>query len=363
MSRVQFKILPPVLRPAEPIRICGNIGELGNWNPGEALELTWEEPWHLADMHLPEGIHVEYKLLREGWDTEEVGAFGHIVENHTLIPGEDQIRQHVIANWKDRIPGELTRTSIGSRLLGDEVELLAWLPPGYRSGRRFPLLVMHDGNDLFNPSTCDGSSVDWAVDEWMVRLAEEGAFPPALIVGVCQSEGRIDEDLSRRDEELSLSLKGETYARFIVEELVPFIDRHYATLATPESRILGGASLGALNALHTALTHPGIFSNYICLSTAFEDVTGAPPNASMMLRRLDEVSALPNGIRIFFDYGTLGLDECYEPYHIELGGILRDKGWQAGRQFKIRRAEGSGHDDLSWRFRFPEAVRFLGSHF
>jgi len=360
MNRLEFKILPPVLQPAEPIRICGNLPELGSWLPADALTLDWQEPWHTATLDIPTGFRIEYKILRDDWPNEEVSAFNNILDNHTLIPHQNQIRQHVVANWKDRIPGELTRTTVGSALLGDEVELLVWLPPSYRSSdRRFPVLVLHDGNHLFNPSTCGSSLIDWAVDEWVTRLAMEGAFPEAIVVGICESEGMVNEDLSHRDRELSPSLDGETYARFVIEELVPFLDEHYRTLGTPESRILGGASLGALNALHTAITYPGTFSKYLCLSTAFEDVSGAPPEASAMLQRLESLDRLPDDTRIYFDYGTLGLDECYDPYHVELGGILREKGWKEGDSFAVRRVPGSSHDDLSWRQRLPDALQFL----
>ncbi|MDX2079276.1 MAG: hypothetical protein SFU53_00685 [Terrimicrobiaceae bacterium] len=64
---------------------------------------------------------------------------------------------------------------------------------------------------------------------------------------------------------------------------------------------------------------------------------------------------------MYFDYGSVGLDECFEPYHRDLGSLLREKGWCDGLEFKIRRAVDGRHDELSWRGRIGDALRFLAA--
>jgi len=113
--------------------------------------------------------------------------------------------------------------------------------------------------------------------------------------------------------------------------------------------------------LYTAIHYPGVFSRIACLSTSFEDVTDSPSRDAVQLQALEVEPALPDGVRMYFDYGTLGVDECYEPYHRELGGILRKKGWKNGREFVIQKIQGGSHDELSWRERFGQALRFLAS--
>jgi hypothetical protein len=78
-----------------------------------------------------------------------------------------------------------------------------------------------------------------------------------------------------------------------------------------------------------------------------------------MLRELEGRHSLPEGIRIHFDHGTVGLDECYEPYHRDLGAILRAKGWKDDREFRVTRAQGDSHDPASWRKRLGPALRWL----
>jgi enterochelin esterase-like enzyme len=162
-----------------------------------------------------------------------------------------------------------------------------------------------------------------------------------------------------RDFDLSPELGGAAFAQFVATELLPYLDQHYRTDARQEARLLGGAGLGALNAFHVALAHPGVFGKFACLSTSFEDVSQVLPDQSALLRALEVEPALDKGVRMYFDHGDQGLDECYGGYHALLGGFLREKGWQDGREFTIRQIPSGGHTELSWRERFGEALRFL----
>jgi hypothetical protein len=64
-------------------------------------------------------------------------------------------------------------------------------------------------------------------------------------------------------------------------------------------------------------------------------------------------------VKLFLDYGTTGLDECYEPYHRDAGAILRAKGWKDDREFRIARTARGSHDPASWRNRLDPALRWL----
>jgi len=137
------------------------------------------------------------------------------------------------------------------------------------------------------------------------------------------------------------------------------MDAHYRTIPKPISRVLGGASLGALNVFHVALNHPGVFGGFVCLSTSFEDVSHSVPDRSALLLALAEKSSLDPVIRMYFDYGDVGLDECYEGYHKILGSLFREKGWKDGEQFLIQRIAGGSHSEISWRNRLGDALVFL----
>ncbi|MEO6054554.1 MAG: alpha/beta hydrolase-fold protein [Chthoniobacterales bacterium] len=354
MKRIRFNIIPPICKPEEKIFICGNI--FGAWNPAMALPLKYRAPFHEAEIEVTEGTLLEYKILRGSWESEAVDAYGSVVSNFTHEARSDQTLQHVVADWKDRFKGELTTARVHSEILNGDRELRIWLPPGYAQKTRFPVIYLHDGENIFDPLTSAISGVDWAADEWVMKLRSEGILPEAIVVGICHPKGGEDESL--RDRDLSPQRAGADYAKFVTTELVPFMDTNYRTLANAGARTLGGANLGALSSLFTALHYPKVFSRIVCLSTSFEDVTQSLPAHSLQLQAL-EAATLPAGVRIYFDYGTVGLDECYEPYHSDLGSILRGAGWKDEREFVIRKIQDGSHDEISWRSRFGEALRFL----
>ncbi len=361
MSKIRFQIVPPIDCSEEPVLITGSIPALGDWRPENGLRLEWKPPYHVGEIEAETGAHFEYKITRGSWEAEAVDAYGDVPPNSIHDVWLDATLHHTVAEWKDRYQGRLTREVIPSRALADSREVLIWLPHSYVTDlqRRFPLIVLHDGANIFDPLTSPFSGVDWAADEWVNRLAREGVMPEAIVVGVCHPEGYSEENESRRDFDLSPELGGAAYAEFVATELLTHLDTHYRTLATPSARILGGSSLGGLISFYVAMQHPRAFGKFACLSTAFEDVSQRVPAQSGQLLAAEAAPVLPVGTRMYFDYGTCGLDECYDPYHRDLGAILRGKGWRDGREFSIVRVEGGTHDELSWRARWGEALRFL----
>jgi len=361
MSRISFRVVPPIDRPGSPVFLTGDHPALGGWEPSQALQLNWQPPFHTGEFEIATGGHFEYKITRGGWQCEAVDAHGQVPPNSWREVWLDATLHHTVADWKDRYSGRLTREVIYSRALAQERELLIWLPPGYArdSAHRFPLIVLHDGASVFDPSTSGLSRVDLAADEWVGLLARKGVLPESLVVGVCHPEGFSQEGGNLRDFELSPELGGDAYAEFVATELVAHMDARHRTIAKPEARSLGGFGLGALSTFHTALRHPGVFQNFICLSTSFEDVSQSLPANAVALKELEKVRNLEKGVRMYFDYGDREIDECYEQYHAILGGLLREKGWRDGQEFTIARLPGEGHTSLSWRARLGEALRFL----
>lgn len=361
MSNIRFQILPPIAHPDEPVFVSGSLPSLGNWELGKSLRLEWRPPYHVGEVEADTGAGFEYKIHRGTWEQEAVDARGEVPGNYAHSVWLNATVHHTVADWKDRYRGRLTHERIHSRVLAGWRDVLIWLPHNYSTEptRRFPLIILHDGANIFDPLTSPISGVDWAADEWINHLSEQGVMPEAIVVGVCHPEGFSEENESLRDYDLSPQLGGAAYAQFVTTDLVAHMDTHYRTLAQPASRILGGASLGGLLSFYIALHHPGIFGKFLCLSTAFEDISQSLPTQSGELLALAAAPALPADVRTYFAHGTRGLDECYEPYHAELAALLREKGWKAGQQFEIACVRGAGHDELAWRQQFGDALRWL----
>jgi enterochelin esterase-like enzyme len=360
MSQIRFEVIPPVRDPQETIYVCGSLPRLGSWDPAKALPLQWANPHHLGEIEVETGTSFEYKILRGSWQNEAVDAWGHVLPNVRHDSLLDATRHHTVADWKDRYAGRLTRDGLHSNILAGRRELLVWLPPSYASepGRHFPVILLHDGANIFDPAT-SFTGVDWAADEWVTALHAEGAMPEALVVAVVHPEGYNEDNHSFRDVDLSPELGGAGYSQFLVTELLSYLDARYRTLPRPDARILGGSSLGALLTFSVSLNHPGVFGKFVCLSTSFEDISQSLPQHAAQLLALEWVSDLPSGVRMYFDYGDTGLDECYEVYHGILASLLRSKGWSD--QFTVRQIPGGNHSELSWRARFGAALRFLAS--
>lgn len=240
-----------------------------------------------------------------------------------------------------------------SRFLPSEHTLMVYRPPGYRDDRvrRFPVLYMHDGQNVFDRAT-SATGAEWSVDETAQRLIESGAIEPLIIVGIYNAgERRIDEYTPTRDPRKNLGGKADAYARMLVQEVKPFIDRRYRTLRSAPNTGLGGSSLGGLLTLHLGLRFPTVFNRLAVLSPSVWWDERA------ILRDVDALPAkLP--LRIWLDAGTNEGEEVTRDSRMLRDALVR-KGWVVGQDLAYLEAEGGGHNEQSWAARVEPVLRFL----
>ena len=240
-----------------------------------------------------------------------------------------------------------------SRFLPSEHTLLVYRPPGYRDDRvrRFPVLYLHDGQNLFDRST-SATGQEWSVDETAQRLIQAGTIEPIIIVGIYNAgEQRIDEYTPTRDPDKNMGGKADAYGRMLVQEIKPFIDRRYRTLRSAANTGLGGSSLGGLLTLHLGLRYPTVFSRLAALSPSvwWHD--------RQIIKEVDALgSRLP--LRIWLDAGTDEGEDVMRDARLLRDALVR-KGWVVGRDLAYLEAEGGGHNELSWATRVEGVLRFL----
>lgn len=243
-----------------------------------------------------------------------------------------------------------------------------WLPPGYGEGgrrKRFPVLYMHDGQNLFDPRTSYGG-VDWGVDETMTRLISQGVLREAIVVGVWNTPRRVAEYMPRKAVRVAdtKDLKGvavtssdeivsDEYLKFLVYELKPFIDSRYRTLPGRADTFVMGASMGGLISAYAACEYPRVFGGAGCVSTHW------PAGGGAVVDYLKSHLPAPRAHKFYFDFGTETLDADYEPYQRRVDELMIRAGYAEGLDWVTRRFEGEGHSEKSWRRRVDIPLVFF----
>lgn len=245
-----------------------------------------------------------------------------------------------------------------SKVLGNRRDVLVYLPPGYWrfSSKRYPVLYMHDGQNVFDAAT-SFAGVEWGVDETAQGLINQKLIEPLIVVAVANTgEERVDEYAptpgviepknypKRRSRGLA-----HLYGQFLMEELKPFIDKKYRTKPDAESTGLGGSSLGGLATLAIGIFYSEVFTRLMVMSPSiwWDDYA--------ILRLVGILGEKPP-LKIWLDTGT---DEPGWELARHLGDCLIDKGWQLGLDLSYLEVKGANHSEAAWAARVEPALRFL----
>ena len=145
-----------------------------------------------------------------------------------------------------------------SHFLGNHRTLTVYVPPGYDADakQRYPVLYLHDGQNLFDPTRA-AFGVAWEADATAERLILARRIPPLLLVGIDNTPDRREDEYGyHRDEEEQTGGRGPLYARFVLEEVKPFIDGRYRTRPGRRDTAVAGSSMGGLVSLSMAREIP-----------------------------------------------------------------------------------------------------------
>ena len=253
-----------------------------------------------------------------------------------------------------------------------------WLPPGYDSATRYPVLYMHDGQMLFDTGeTWNGQS--WQVDRTMDTLIREGRIRPVIIVGIDNAGpyraaeyfpqailDSISQDLQRSliDTWVIDGPRADAYLRFLVEELKPYIDSTYATLPDRDNTLILGSSMGGLISLYALCEYPEVFGAAACMSTHWPmylpfNIPPEPVDYPAAFRHyLRRHLPAPGHHRIYFDHGDQTLDAWYQALQQEIDTLMRDAGYTAP-DWITRPFPGTDHSETAWAARFHIPAEFL----
>lgn len=244
---------------------------------------------------------------------------------------------------------------IHSPQLDNTRDILIYLPPSYHEAhQRYPVLYMHDGQNLFDAHT--SFSGEWHVDETLQQLALDGI--EAIVVGIPSiGHDRIHEYNPYPTARFKIA-RGDAYIRFIIDTLKPMIDADFRTLPDAPHTGIVGSSMGGLISLYAWLAYPWTFglgaamspSLWIAREQVYEHVRHAPFNEG----------------RLYIDIGTRELPRRFSRFGNSLtesvamlNDRLHERGYSGPRRLKYVQERGGEHNEAAWARRLPDAIRFL----
>ncbi|MDP9422126.1 MAG: alpha/beta hydrolase-fold protein [Pseudomonadota bacterium] len=261
-----------------------------------------------------------------------------------------------------------------------------WLPPGYDQAKadRFPVLYMHDGQNLFDRKLT-GYDQEWQMDEAIPRMVRQGDLRSWIVVGVQSPRQRymglfpekIFPLLSPAMKAKVLALDsggaktpfaGDAYLRFLTGVVKPRVDRAFRTLSGPEDTAVMGSSMGGLMAFYAMAEYPEMFGQAAAVSmhlALFDPTVKGDDHAAQaklaadaFRRYLANSRMRPGRNRLYIDHGTATLDGSYAPYSAEVVPMLERLGWK-GPSFMFRIFKGTEHNETAWAQRVDIPLAFL----
>ena len=250
-------------------------------------------------------------------------------------------------------PTLIKHERFASRFLRNQRDLIVYLPPGYelQPDRRFPVLYLHDGQNLFDGATSFVPGMDWHVGQTADQYIGEGLVEPLIIVGIYNAgKQRLGEYTPTCAPKLGGG-RANRYAKFLLEEVRPFLSNNYRVLGGVEHTGIGGSSLGGLLSIYLGLRLPHVFGKIAALSPSVWW------NGRVILRFAAATPAEPMP-RIWLDAGTREGGRTVEDVE-RFRDVLLGKGWQLEKDLHYQRFEGAEHNEAAWARRVGPFLQFL----
>jgi predicted alpha/beta superfamily hydrolase len=345
-------------------------GTFNGWDPADSVARLVRRDDGAYAVTLPAQVRgaVEFKFTRGGWETVELDSAGEGVPNRTFIVPATGAATYTgtVARWQDpatRPPVAHTASASVAILdsafampqLGRARRIWIYLPPDYASSARtYPVLYMHDGQNLFDAATSYAG--EWGVDESLDSLHAAGD-PGVIVVGVDNGQQLRMNEYSPWVHPRHGGGEGDAYADWLATTLKPWIDRHYRTRPGPESTGIMGSSMGGLISLHAALRHPdvfgqaGVFSPSLWYSDSVFVAARAGRPADGPAPRFYFVSGGSEGPQ---DNPRIVVTDQQR-----MIDTLTAAGWTVGTDLFAAGPDDGRHAEWFWRREFPAAYRWL----
>jgi predicted alpha/beta superfamily hydrolase len=288
--KVTFEIKTlPATNQQEKVFLAGSFND---WSPGSEAHIFEKKENSLQLQLLMQEGNYEYKCTRGNWKKVETTSIGEDIADRFLSVNSDTVVTINIEGWADyfaQLPKQHTASGNVSVLadsffmpqLNRSRRIWLYLPQDYaHSSRRYPVLYMQDGQNLFDEMTA--SFGELGLDECLDSLFRKGAVP-CIVVGIDNGgDKRMTEYNPYKFRDYGDG-EGDKYIDFLVQTLKPYIDKHYRTLTGKENTCIAGSSMAGLITTYAVLKYPdviggaGIFSPAYWTAPQFETFIDSLP--------------------------------------------------------------------------------------
>ena len=353
LSQYIVKIELTAGAPVKPDDTLYLAGSFNGWNPRDPdyrLQPGGRIVYFL-NKTLPAGSF-EYKVTRGSWEKAECKSGGEAISNRLLKLESDTVIRLMVEEWADRVPPKpkqstaskqvkIVHTSFYSPQLRRYKRIWVYLPKTYNARKKYPVLYMHDGQNLFEDS-CSYSG-EWGVDEYLDSL-KSGA---CIVVGIDHGGAKRFNEYNPYGHARFGKGEGSQYADFIVKTLKPWVDKKFNTLRGQAHTFIAGSSMGGLISLYTLLKYPKVFGGAGIFSPAFW-------TAPAIMDQITKQGKAVKG-RVFF-YAGKQEDETMAPLTLQAMEKLRAV--SSAQIRTIIRNDGM-HNEARWRVEFPLFYEWL----
>ncbi len=337
----------------DTIYITGDNSQWGDWNPqATPMKKINDSLWSIQNT-FPTPSFLEFKITRGSWSNQAIYQQGIIPNNTRCILKNDTTITLYPIGWSNTINSSIGKIigtvkyhkAIKGKGLNYSRDVIVWLPPSYyKSKNNYPVLYMHDGQNIIDPST-SFLGYDWRIDDVVDSLIKMNQIQEIIIIGIYNTP---DRTLEYSDTEL-----GKNYANFVVNKLKPFIDSTYRTKPDKKNTAIMGSSMGGLISFLFAWWYPNTFSSAGCLSSAFL------VDDNKILKEVKNYNGKKKNVRFYLDDGGVGLDEKLKPGYDEMITLLKNQGYKKGNDLEYFYDETAEHNEQAWAKRIWRPLKFM----
>lgn len=356
--RIIINSLPDYHPSASTIYIAGSFN---GWNPQDEkckFALENNKTYYLS-LPLNPGAH-EFKITRGGWDKVECAKGGQGIANRKItVPNDkgdlDMEMQLTIEEWQDRFPSKPRVSTASKRVqiidtafwipqLKRTRRIWIYLPQEYevRTNHRFPVLYMHDGQNVFDDAT--SFSGEWGIDEYLDTMG----IRESIVVAIDHGGDKRMTEYNPYDNERFGKGEGNAYVDFIVKTLKPFIDKKYRTLKERKYTLIAGSSMGGLISMYAALRYPKVFGGVGVFSPAFW-ISGA--------KIFNDIKSKGKKVKANI-YLYAGKQESNQMVPDMLRALQVMSAVSKSKIKSVIRDEGK-HNEATWRKEFPDGYAWM----